>query len=130
MEGTKVMLWRLPSRMPARHRAGWVTFATHARSTRLDGMTDLSALLSEAAKKTGLLWIDIPGDRAWPAWHAWLEDTAYVVAGPGGQSLPVLPAGVAVMFRSKDTGGLLVSVPAHATVVRPDDERWEEATAA
>jgi hypothetical protein len=93
-------------------------------------VTDLSTLLSAVAKKTGLLWIDVPGDRAWPAWHVWLEDTAYVVTGPGEQDLPVLPAEVTVTLRSKDTGGRLLKVPARATVVTPDDERWEDATAA
>jgi hypothetical protein len=89
-----------------------------------------SALLAEAAKKSGLLWIDIPGDRAWPAWHAWVDGTAYVVTGPGEQHLPALPADLAVTFRSKDTGGRLVTVPAHATVLTPGDERWEAATTA
>lgn len=89
-------------------------------------MTDVSALLSEAAKKSGLLWIDVPGDRAWPAWHVWLDGSAYVVTGPGEQPLPVLPRDVAVTFRSKDTGGLLVTVPAQATVLTPDDPRWDE----
>jgi hypothetical protein len=93
-------------------------------------VTDLSILLSAAAKKSGLLWIDVPGDRAWPAWHVWLDGTAYVVTGPGEQSLPVLPAELAVTFRSKDTGGRLVTVPAQASVVRPDDPRWEDATTA
>ena len=90
-------------------------------------MTDLNALLSEAAKKSGLLWIDVPGDRAWPAWHVWLDGTAYVITGIGEQTLPALPAEVAVTFRSKDTGGLLVTVPAHATVVTPEDPRWDAA---
>ena len=93
-------------------------------------MTDLSALLSEAGKKSGLLWIDVPGDRAWPAWHAWLDGTAYVVTGPGEQTLPTLPADVALTFRSKDSGGLLVTVPAHATMVTTDDPRWDDATTA
>lgn len=129
-EGTEVMLGRLPSGVPARHQRGWVTFATHAQRTRLDGMTDLSALLSEAAKKSGLLWIDVPGDRSWPAWHVWLDGTAYVVSGPGEQPLPALPAEVTVTFRSKDTGGRLVTVPAHATVVTADDPRWEDVSTA
>lgn len=93
-------------------------------------MTDLSTLLSTVAKKTGLLWIDVPGDRAWPVWHVWLDDTAYVISGPGEQSLPVLPAEVAVTFRSKDTGGRLLKVPASATVVTSQDPRWEDATEA
>ena len=93
-------------------------------------MTDLNALLSEAGKKSGLLWIDVPGDRAWPAWHVWLEGTAYVLTGPGEQMLPALPADLAVTFRSKSTGGRLVTVPARAAVVTPQDERWEAAATA
>jgi hypothetical protein len=92
--------------------------------------TNPSALLAEAGKKSGLLWIDIPGDRAWPVWHAWLDGTAYVVTGPGEQRLPALPADLAVTFKSKDTGGRLVTVPAHATMLTPEDERWEAATTA
>lgn len=93
-------------------------------------MTDLSALLSEAGKKSGMLWIDIPGDRAWPAWHVWLDGTGYVVSGPGEQHLPWLPEDVGVTFKSKDKGGRLVTVAARATIVKPDDEAWEAATAA
>lgn len=93
-------------------------------------MTDLSSILAEAGKKSGLLWIDVPGDRAWPAWHVWLDGTGYVVTGPGEQHLPPLPADVAVTFRSKDTRALLVTVPARATVVTPQDEQWEAATEA
>jgi hypothetical protein len=93
-------------------------------------VTDLSALISEAGKKSGLLWINVPGDRAWPAWHVWLDDTAYVLTGPGEQSLPDLPAEVSVTFRSKSTGGLLVTMPARASVVKPGDERWEAAAEA
>jgi hypothetical protein len=93
-------------------------------------VTDLSALLPEAGKKSGLLWIDVPGDRAWPAWHVWLDDTAYVVTGPGEQSLPALPPDLKVTFRSKSSGGLLVTMPARATVLTPADPRWEAATTA
>jgi hypothetical protein len=130
------MVVRLPSGMPSRHppRVGDPPHPTGQRitreRTRLGRVTDLSALLSEAGKKSGLLWIDIPGDRAWPAWHAWLDGTAYVVTGPGEQHLPALPADLAVTFRSKDTGGRLVTVPAHASVLTPEDARWEDATAA
>ena len=93
-------------------------------------MTDLSALLSEAGKKSGMLWIDIPGDRAWPAWHVWLDGRAYVLTGPGEQSLPVLPGDIALTFRSKSTGGRLVTVPAEAVVVTAQDSRWDEVTTA
>ena len=69
-----------------------------------------AALLAEAANKSGLLWVDVPGDRAWPAWHVWVEGAAYVVSGPGEQTLPALPQDVVLVLRSKDTGGRLLRV--------------------
>lgn len=88
------------------------------------------ALLAEAATKSGLLWVDVPGDRAWPAWHVWVDGTAYVVSGPGEQALPELPESVVLVLRSKDTGGRLLRVAARAEPLRPEDARWEPATTA
>ncbi|HET8599899.1 MAG TPA: hypothetical protein VFL99_06205 [Segeticoccus sp.] len=87
-------------------------------------------LFAQAATTSKVLWITVPGDRAWPAWHAWVEDTAYVVSGPGEQHLPELPERVEVTLRSKDTGGRLVRATARAERVVPEDDRWEAATAA
>lgn len=89
-----------------------------------------AALVAEAMAKSGLLWVDVPGDRAWPAWHVWVAGTAYVVNGPGEQTLPWLPERVELVLRSKDTGGRLLRVGARAEVVTPEDPRWEPATAA
>ena len=86
-----------------------------------------AALLAEAANKSGLLWVDVPGDRAWPAWHVWVEGTAYVVSGPGEQTLPALPQDVVLVLRSKDTGGRLLRVAARAEPLTPPDPRWEPA---
>ena len=88
------------------------------------------ALLAEAATKSGLLWVDVPGDRAWPAWHVWVDGAAYVVSGPGEQTLPELPESVVLVLRSKDTGGRLLRVAARAERLRPEDPRWEPATTA
>jgi hypothetical protein len=88
------------------------------------------ALVAEAAGKSGLLWVEVHGDRAWPAWHVWLDGTAYVVSGPGEQSLPWLPPEVVLVLRSKDTGGRLLKVRARTAEVSPQDERWEPVTAA
>ncbi len=85
---------------------------------------NITALFAEAANKSGLLWIDVPGDRAWPAWHVWADDTAYVVSGPGEQSLPWLPDQVTIILRSKDTGGRLLAVRATVTTIEPQDEAW------
>lgn len=92
-------------------------------------MTD-AALVAEAMNKSGILWIEVPGDRAWPAWHAWVDDTAYVVNGLGEQHLPWLPEDVVLVLRSRDTGGRLLRVRARAQVLVPDSPPWVMAVAA
>ncbi len=97
-------------------------------------MTDLSRLVAEAAGKSGLLWVEVPGDRAWPVWHVWVNGTAYVVSGPGEQPLPELPEEVVLQFRSKDNGARLVRIPAHTRKLAPEDadldDEWRIATEA
>lgn len=91
---------------------------------------NVTALFAEAASKSGLLWIDVPGDRAWPVWHVWADETVYVVSGPGEQPVPWLPEEVGLILRSKDTGGRLLVVRASVREIRPGDEQWESATEA
>jgi hypothetical protein len=93
-------------------------------------LLNITALFGEAAGKSGLLWVDVPGDRAWPVWHAWADDTVFVVSGPGEQPLPWLPDEVVLILRSKDTGGRLLSVRATVRTVSPGDPQWETATEA
>ena len=89
----------------------------------------------EAASKSGLLWIGIPGGGSHPVWHVWHDDgdergtgpALYVVSGPGEQSLPWLPDEVEVLFRSKDTGGRLLTVHAAVTELVPEDPAWDAA---
>ena len=52
---------------------------------------------------------------------------AYVVSGPGEQSLPWLPDEVELVLRSKDTGGRLLAVHATAREVTPEDAGWDAA---
>ena len=111
-----------------------------ARITRVDAVTAepaptpldgarMGALLSEAMTKSGLLWVDVPGDRAWPAWHVWDDGAAYVVSGPGEQPLPWLPEEVRLILRSKDTGGRLLTLRARTHVLEPGCPAWDTATA-
>jgi len=47
------------------------------------------ALVEEATKKSGLIWVRGPGSPARALWHAWHEGAACVVGdGPGEQPLP------------------------------------------
>jgi hypothetical protein len=91
---------------------------------------NVTALFAEAASKSGLLWVEVPGDRAWPFWHAWSNDTVYAVSGPGEQPLPWMPDEVVLVARSKDTGGRLLAVHATARTITPADEDWQPATEA
>nr|WP_046500859.1 hypothetical protein [Streptomyces odonnellii] len=89
------------------------------------------ALVEEATKKSGLIWVRGPGPgRA--LWHIWYEGAAYLVGdGPGEQPLPGLADGstAEVTVRSKDKGGRLVAWTADITELAPRSEAWEEAVA-
>jgi hypothetical protein len=92
------------------------------------------ALIAEATKRAGLIWISIPDttvpggaapDRPRPVWHVW-RDAAYVLTGPGEQDVPGLAEAplVTVSVASKDTGGLLVRWAARVSRVEPDSAEW------
>jgi hypothetical protein len=102
------------------------------------------ALIAEATKRAGLIWITVPGPggsgagggagpggagdgRPRPVWHIW-RDAAYVLTGPGEQDVPGLgDAGqVTVAVPSKDTGGLLLRWTARVTRVEPGSAEWSE----
>lgn len=84
-------------------------------------------LLGEAANKSGIMWVDIPGERTFPVWYAWATDRFYVVSGEGEQLLPPLPEVVHLILRSKDTGGRLLTVTATAHLLAPHTDSWETA---
>ncbi|MFG2090645.1 MULTISPECIES: hypothetical protein [unclassified Spirillospora] len=90
------------------------------------------ALVEEAAKKSGLLWLDLPGlPQPRAAWHVWHDGSAYVLTGgEGEQPLPGLPESthVTVILRSKDKGGRLISFAADAEPVEPGSELWDAVT--
>ncbi|WP_344589972.1 hypothetical protein [Actinomadura vinacea] len=89
-----------------------------------------AALVEEAAKKSGLLWLDLPGlPQPRAAWHLWHDGSAYVLTGgEGEQPLPGLPEAerVPVTLRSKDKGGRLISFVASCALVEPGSDLWDE----
>ncbi|MFI9614719.1 hypothetical protein ACIHCM_24145 [Streptomyces sp. NPDC052023] len=89
------------------------------------------ALVEEATKKSGLIWVRGAGAPAARAlWHVWHEGAACVVGdGPGEQPLPGLTDGgtAEVTVRSKDKGGRLVSWTARVVELPSDSEQWEAA---
>jgi hypothetical protein len=88
-----------------------------------------SALVEEAAKKSSLLWLDLPGlPQPRAAWHLWHDGSVYVLTGgEGEQPLPGLPEArtVPVTLRSKDKGGRLISFIAAVQHVEPGTELWD-----
>jgi hypothetical protein len=89
------------------------------------------ALVEEAAKKSGLIWVEASAP-ARALWHVWHEGAAYVVGGgPGEQPLPGLADGstAVVTIRSKDKGGRLVTWTARVSELPPHSAGWEAAVA-
>jgi hypothetical protein len=90
------------------------------------------ALVEEATKKSGLIWVRGTGVAERALWHAWLDGAAYVVGGgPGEQPLEGLADGgtAAVTVRSKDKGGRLVAWTANVAEIPPGTEAWDAAVA-
>jgi len=94
---------------------------------------DDRALVDEALKKAGLIWVrttDRPRGHAY--WHAWLDDRVYLLTGPGEQPGTSLVVGseVSVVVASKDTSARLLTFGALVSDVRPDDADWATAAGA
>ncbi|WP_371555372.1 hypothetical protein OG416_12145 [Streptomyces longwoodensis] len=91
------------------------------------------ALVEEATKKSGLVWVRPEGAAAARAlWHVWHEGAACLVGdGPGEQPLSGLADGgrAEVTVRSKDKGGWLVSWTARVVQLAPGGEAWDAAVA-
>ncbi|MEU6883184.1 hypothetical protein [Streptomyces sp. NPDC046712] len=90
------------------------------------------ALVEEATKKSGLIWVRGDAAAARALWHVWHEGAAHVVGdGPGEQPLPGLVAGATaeVTVRSKDKGGRLVAWTAAVSELAPGTEEWDAAVA-
>ncbi|MEU6087907.1 hypothetical protein ABZ865_14000 [Streptomyces sp. NPDC047085] len=100
-------------------------------SEQLDqALLDL-ALIEEACKKSGLIWVRGAGAPAARAlWHVWHEGAVCLVGdGPGEQPLPGLTDGgsAEVTVRGKDKGGRLVTWQATVSELRPESPEWESA---
>ncbi|MFE0380448.1 hypothetical protein ACFW1M_33910 [Streptomyces inhibens] len=90
------------------------------------------ALIEEATKKSGLIWVRGPAGPARALWHVWHDGAACLVGdGPGEQPLAGLgltdggPATVTV--RSKDKGGRLIAWEAQVVEPAPESEAWQTA---
>ncbi len=94
--------------------------------------SDMLALVDEALKRSGLVWVTLPGGQTQPFWHAWVDGSAYLLTGSGEQPDPGLLDGdeVRLVVRSKDNGQRLLSVAATAERLGPAHASWDTATIA
>lgn len=90
------------------------------------------ALIEEATKKSGLIWVRGSAGPSRALWHLWLDGAACLVGdGPGEQPLADLgltdggPATVTV--RSKEKGGRLIAWQARVVEAAPESEAWRAA---
>jgi hypothetical protein len=85
------------------------------------------ALITEAARKAGVLWVGAPVRTPVPAWSVWRDGATYVLTGPGEQSLPGLAdaATCEITARSADTGGRIATWAATVTRIEPASEEWQ-----
>lgn len=82
-----------------------------------------------AFAKSTICWLAVE-DRDWPAWYVAVGDTAYVVAGPGEQELPDLPATLAITVRARTSLEHAGRFTATVTRLSESDAEWDEALAA
>ncbi|NNN36774.1 hypothetical protein HLK59_41790 [Streptomyces sp. S3(2020)] len=90
------------------------------------------ALVEEATKKSGLIWVKGSEGPAQALWHVWHEGAVCLVGdGPGEQPLPGLTDGGAaeITVRSKDKGGRLVAWTAKVVELSSGSEAWDAAVA-
>lgn len=91
---------------------------------------DDAALVAEATKKTGLIWVrpmhGSDDGRPRPVWHLWHEGSAYVLLGGLEQDVPGLGEAreAAVTVPSKDNGSRLVVWAAAVSRVSPGTPEW------
>jgi hypothetical protein len=96
-----------------------------------------SALVEQATKRAGLIWVRREGDHQPPSplWHIWLDGRAYVLGGgieqplPSGLDASSVSAGTRaeVTVASKDNGSRLTVWLADVAVVPPDSDEWAAA---
>jgi hypothetical protein len=119
---------------------------SHGTLTYVSETQPPPALIAEATKRAGHVWLAIDGqDRPRPAWHIWRTvagprpgqplpgepsppGAAYVVSGPGEQPLPGLAgsARVTVIVAGNQVPGGLLSWTAAVSRVEPGSAEWDE----
>ncbi|MFF8783837.1 hypothetical protein [Streptomyces sp. NPDC015125] len=90
------------------------------------------ALIEEATKKSGLIWVRGNAGPARALWHLW-HDGAAILVGDGAGEQPLEGLGLTdggtatVTVRSKDKGGRLIAWQAAVVEPAPESEAWQAA---
>lgn len=85
----------------------------------------MNALVEEAMKKASVAWLTVD-DARYPVWCLWVDDSLYVVSGPGEQPAPGLAGASAAQVTARgDHGGRIVTWPATVSQVPASGEEWE-----
>ncbi|MEE4421763.1 hypothetical protein [Streptomyces bugieae] len=90
------------------------------------------ALIEEATKKSGLIWVRGTTGPARALWHVW-HDGAACLVGDGSGEQPLADLGLTdggpatVTVRSKDKGGRLVVWQATVVEAAPEGDAWRSA---
>ncbi|HEX6870984.1 MAG TPA: hypothetical protein VF163_07800 [Micromonosporaceae bacterium] len=93
-------------------------------------MALMHPLVPEAMKKAAIAWLGVGDQPAFPVWCLWIDDSLYVVSGPGEQPAPGLAAageaGDVTVTARGDHGGRIVTWAAKVERVPPDSDTWRE----
>lgn len=83
-------------------------------------------LVHEATRRSGVVWVCVPGHRPKVVWHVWYGGADYVLHGGGEQEVPGLTeaATAEVSVRAKSNGAGIVTWPAQVTTVEPGSDQW------
>ena len=87
----------------------------------------VAALVQEATRRSGVVWVELPGRAPRPVWHLWHDGSLYTVVGGLEQALADPGPTAVVIVRSKDTqNDQVVRWGAEVSQVRPGSPLWNE----
>jgi len=87
----------------------------------------VAALVQEATRRSGVVWVELPGRAPRPVWHLWHDGSLYTVVGGLEQALADPGPTAVVIVRSKDTqNDQVVRWGAEVSRVRPGSPLWNE----
>lgn len=83
-------------------------------------------LVHEATRKSGVVWVRVPGHPPRVVWHVWHDGADFVLHGGGEQDVPGLAEATTaeVTVRAKSNGAGIVTWQADVTTIQADSDAW------